>query len=354
VTPAQLQALYLEAVQAGDADLANLYLQRIQQARQPEAMMRQPVQPQPFAPDFVADTAMRAQAAEQAEALTAQRLLTPEQRQAERAEEEQRALEVLQRERGRPVQPGAGAVRVPDFALPAHARPTRIISVPVYRRVPDQLRQQMTAEQIAAFETREPAAGTDVQPLAVERFYRTDTGLRPPTRGEAFTESFAQQQLLSEEAARRQAEAGQEQLEAALRGERLPPLSVTPAGLALSALTQRRVQGAGVVETPLMATLRGYATAGSALAAELIGTGQALGAAPTQRAEAVPTAIDPEMRRRASTDPDFIDRVLENISTGRGIGDEYYDTDFFRQTAGDIGAAVLGESYREAAELAPF
>jgi hypothetical protein len=83
VTPAQLQALYLEAVQAGNADLANLYLQRIQQARQPEAMMRQPVQPQPFAPDFVADTAMREQAAEQAEALTAQRLLKPEQRQAE-------------------------------------------------------------------------------------------------------------------------------------------------------------------------------------------------------------------------------------------------------------------------------
>ena len=69
----ELKAAYLEAVQSGDYDAANILLQRIQAAHAPEAL-RAPVQPVPFAPALVTRAEMEQQAAEQAEALTAQRL----------------------------------------------------------------------------------------------------------------------------------------------------------------------------------------------------------------------------------------------------------------------------------------
>ncbi|MHA1905603.1 MAG: hypothetical protein ACW977_16795, partial [Candidatus Thorarchaeota archaeon] len=118
---------------------------------------------------------------------------------------------------------------------------------------------------------------------------------------------------MSEEAARQQAAMKEEELQAALRGERFMPLSSTTAAIALQALTEQRPgQGAGVVETPLQAGLRGASTLGSALLAETVASGaEALGLE-TQRLEQ--SALDPESRRRASDDPDFINRVLENIS----------------------------------------
>ncbi|MHA2243325.1 MAG: hypothetical protein ACXACE_17160, partial [Candidatus Thorarchaeota archaeon] len=67
----ELKAAYLEAMQAGDYDAANILLQRIQAAQAPEAL-RAPVQPVPFAPALVTRAEMEQQAAEQAEALTAQ------------------------------------------------------------------------------------------------------------------------------------------------------------------------------------------------------------------------------------------------------------------------------------------
>lgn len=351
MTPEELRALYLEALQEGQLDAADLYLQRLEQQRA-QPMLRQPVQPVPFQPAFTTRLEQREEAAQVAEAATGQRLLSPAEREAERQEEERRALASIQAERARPVQPGRGAVRTALESLPPF-RPSRIQRLPVYRTVPDELRAQLSAADIADIETREPAAGSTAQPLEVRAFYRTPEGtLRPPTRSEVFTEGFAQQPVLSERAAREQAAMQTQELQRALEGERLPPLSATLPGLALSALTQQRQDGAGIVETPLQAFLRGGASLGSAVGAEVIGSSIPEGQ--TQRAVAAPTALDPELRRRASTDPDFVDRVLENISTGRGIGDEYYDINIFRETAGDIGAALLGEEARAAAELVPF
>ena len=358
MTPAELRALYLEALQAGDADLANLYLDRIEAAQAPGAVsapeaLRAPVQPQPFAPPSATRAAMEQQAAEQAEALTARRVLSPVEREQERQQEEQRAMQVLELERARPVQPGVGAVRQEQEAIIPMLRATRLQRLPVYRQVPEDLRATMTPEEVAAFETREPRAGTDVQPIELRTYYRTPEGIREPTTGERFIESFAQQQLLTEEEARQQAAMQDEALQAALRGERLPPLSATVPGLALQALLmQRPGQEAGVVETPLMAGMRGVAQLGSAAAAETIGTSYEAGGVPTQRTEV--TAMDPEGRRRASQDPEFVNRVLENVATGRGIADEFYDVDVFRNAAGDVAAGIAGEEYREAGEMGAF
>jgi hypothetical protein len=350
----ELKAAYLEAVQAGDYDAASILLQRIQTAQAPEAL-RAPVQPVPFAPALVTRAEMEQQAAEQAEALTAPRTgITEAQREQERQQEEARALELLEMERARPVQPGAGAVRQEEQAIVPMLRVTRMQRLPVYREVPEQLRASLTPEEIAAFETREPRAGADVQPITTREYYRTPEGaLRTPTTGERFVESFAQQQILSEEAARQQAAMQTEELQAALRGERFMPLSATVPGLALQRLTEQRPgQGAGVVETPLQAGLRGASTLGSALLAEGIASGaEALGLE-SQRLEQ--SALDPESRRRASDDPAFINRVLENISTGRGAGDELYDIDVVRETTGQIAADLAGEEWREAAEQLPF
>ena len=346
-----LQELYLSALQAGDEELAELYLQRLQQ---PQPMRRPAAAPQPFEPALVtqAEQARQIEAAGEAAAAERGGLLTAEMIEQRRQEAERQAAAALEGSRGRAVQPGGAVVRSDQTLLPPF-RPTRIVQVPVFRRVPEELRSTLTPAQIADFETAEPRAGSTLQPIAVERLYQAPGGeLRPATRREELVESFAQQTVLSESAAREQAALADEQLAAALRGERLPPFAATLPGLALSALTQRRDEGAGIVETPLQATLRGGAGAGSALAAETIGS--AIPAAQTRRAEQVPTALDPELRRRASTDDRFLDRVLENVATGRGVGDEYYDIDVFRETAGDIGAALLGEDARAAAELAPF
>ena len=346
-----LQELYLSALQAGDDELAELYLQRLQQ---PQPMRRPAGAPQPFQPALVTQAEQARQVTAAGEAAAAERgnLLRPDMVAQRRQEAEQQAASTLERERGRAVQPGGAVVRTDDALLPPF-RATRIAQVPIYRRVPDELRSTLTPAQIADFETTEPRAGSTLQPIAVEKLYRAPGGeLRPASRLEEFAESFAQQTVLSESAAREQAALADEQLGAALRGERLPPFAATVPGLALSAITQRRDEGAGIVETPLMATLRGTFGAGSALAAETIGSN--IPAAQTRRAEQTPSALDPELRRRASTDERFLDRVLENVATGRGVGDEYYDIDVFRETAGNVGAALLGEDARAAAELAPF
>ena len=351
MTPEELRALYLEALQAGQLDAAELYLQRLEQPPA-QPMLQQPVQPVPFQPAFTTRLQQREEAAQIAEAATAQRALSPAARDEERQDEERRALAAIERERARPVQAGRGAVRTALDAVP-FTRPSRIQRLPVYRTVPEELRAQLSAADIADIETRQPAAGSTAQPLEVRAYYRTSEGtLRAPSRFETFTEGFAQQPVLSERAAREQAAMQTQELQRALAGERLPPFAATLPGLALSALTQQRQDGAGIVETGLQALLRGSASAGSALGAEVIGS--SIPAAQTQRAVFEPTPLDPELRRRASSDPDFVDRVLENISTGRGIGDEYYDINVFRETAGDIGAALSGEDSRAAAELVPF
>jgi hypothetical protein len=351
----ELKAKYIEALRAGQDDLAASYLQQIQAAQAaPEAApaMRAPVEPRPFAPPYTTRQAMEEEAAAQARALTERRAVGPVEREQEREQEQQRAMELLQIERERPVQPGVGPVRQAEQSMIPMLRTTRIVRLPVYRDVPPALKERLTPEEIARLETREPLAGTDAQPIAERLYYRTPTGIREPTRGEQLVETFAQQELLTEAQARQQAQMRSPELQAALRGEGALPLSSVP-GLALEALTQQTTETApGVVETPLAATLRGFSSLMSATVGEAIGTQYESAGVGTRRKEA--TTMDPEARRRASSDPDFVDRVLENLATGRGIADEIYDADVFRNAAGDVAAGVVGEEYRQQGELGAF
>ena len=195
-----LQELYLSALQAGDDELAELYLQRLQQ---PQPMRRPAGAPQPFEPALVtqAEQARQVEAAGEAAAADRGGVLTAEMVAQRRQEARRLASLTLQGARGAAVSVGGGVARVADELLPP-IRPTRIVQVPIYRRVPDELRSTLTPAQIADFETTEPRAGSTLQPIAVERLYRAPGGeLRPASRFEEFAESFAQQTVLSESAA---------------------------------------------------------------------------------------------------------------------------------------------------------
>ena len=350
MNPDLFQQLYSEALQAGDDELAAAYLQQFQQSQQAVPMIRPPAPPTPFQPPSVTREAMRAEAEEIGQQLTAGRVGSPLEIAEERERETQRALEVIQAERSRPVETGRGPVREERTFVPS-VPVTRLQRLPVYRELPEELVNVFTPEQRADYETREPTADAATEPIRVSTYIQTDDGIRRPTTTEMAAQAFTRQPVLTEAQARQQAEMQEDELRRFFEGERAtPPLAALPASVYLTALTQRREEDAGIVETGAGALTRAATTFLGPLAAETIG----LFTDQTARTAPEPTPFDPEARRRASNDPDFMSRVFENVATGRGVSDELYDIEAFRTAAGDVAAGALGEDYRAAGEAVPF
>ena len=324
------------------ADATEEQIQAFLRLREAPAMREAPLTPAEPLPSPTAQQAARERAVQESvsEQMAGRAaFLTPEERDIEEAAAQRRAELATE-----PLQAieGADPIRTGDDLLPPF-RPTRIRRLQVYREVPAEQAAQMTPQQVAAEETRPPLEGEPTAPIDVRAYYEAPDGtLTKPTTYQRFVESFAQQPVLSESAARQLQDQQTESLQAALRGEARPPFSATVLGAATQALLETREEGRGIVETPLQATIRGTAGIGSAAAAEVIGgAAEAVGLG-TRRSTAEPTLLDPEMRRRASDAPTFIDRTLENAASGRGLGDELADIDAVRDTIGEVPAFFIG------------
>ena len=148
-------------------------------------------------------------------------------------------------------------------------------------------------------------------PVSVGMKYRDPTTgeLREPTALEGFTEAFARQPVMSETDA----------LAFALEQTDAPP----EAKSALRNVLTQRVQGQGIVETPLGATLR----AAGALTPAFINTaliGPLLSAAQGETTRTAPVAFgaDPTAKRQVDETKGFLEQYARGIQQGRGIGDE--------------------------------
>ena len=148
-------------------------------------------------------------------------------------------------------------------------------------------------------------------PVSVGMKYRDPaTGeLREPTALESFTEAFARQPVMGETDA----------LAFALEQSDAPP----EAKSALRNVLTQRVQGQGIVETPLGASLRAV----GALTPAFINTaliGPLLSAADIETSRTAPAAFgaDPTAKRQVDATEGFLEQYARGIQQGRGIGDE--------------------------------
>jgi hypothetical protein len=241
----------------------------------------------------------------------------------------------------------------------------------------------LTPEQLAEFATPK------VKPEG-ERFYvSARTGeMRPPTAWEEFKESFAQQPVMTEAAARETAakiKARSDEIDRRIKAGEEVGLFEFKSPLFSGILSTRDAKGAGTVETPLGVAFRGVWGLMSALAAE--GYFRALGyevdkngqpldpddfglaVATARRSLGIPDVVtsrqgvgfptpgmategtqrkatpkDPEARRRVSgieapsalEDPrGFADgvtrRVARHVASGRGFSDEFFDSPATRE-----------------------
>lgn len=365
---------------------------------------RMPVEPVAFAPPGQVEAAVREQARQLAEAEQAARgRLQPEAIPIGTAERERVLVEEAERARGAVLEAGRLEEPRTDTGTIPLFRPTRITDEVAYRVRPETPGLVPFESEEAAEEAREEAPPferrfpTPFAPEVVEegvlRTYR-DPGRRgaagegrDPTLAEEFIEAFAQQPVMSEEQARNaERELARQQAEVDRRinaGERVPFLERNPGSL-LGEILTRPEQGAGIVETPLGATLRSTLGYISALAGE--GYFSALGyevddqglpvdpdefayqiakireeagipevlpiatsgglltiplpgfATRRERGQAEPTYFDPSSGR-AVTGEGYLERVVQNVSRGRSIGDEFAATpavrDYYATTFGD-------------------
>lgn len=174
-----------------------------------------------------------------------------------RAEREKEAREAAEKARARTVQPGVERPVEPGI-LPMF-RPTRIEDVPFVELTPGG--QRVPVEQVYKYGPYDPTALLAEQTPETRRMYRDPaTGeLREPSLEEEFTESFAQQTEVPEARFRAEAEERVRQQykidKAVERGEDVPFFDRYLAPATFGILTSE-LEGKGLVETPLMATLR--------------------------------------------------------------------------------------------------
>ena len=350
----------------------------------------------PF-PEFEGDQARRArmelESREAARERTAQAFpdfATPAGQRAEAAQAEyRRNLEEERERRQKALEFTAQVGERPQLAAPAYVAPpfraTRIQQVPVYQApLAEPVEFQRMYRDPETGELRPPTAAEE----AVEAFAQQPvlTEAQARRRGE---ELAAQRQAIAE---------------ARAAGRPLPEFEAPEA--MVSGVLSRPADTGAVVETPLGATLRGGLgalenlvgeiyfgalgaevdpTTGQPVDPESFGAKLALArqvaasmyGAPVERApgepvrdlasfggfvptpgmeterdapipeegplRAAPSATDPEQRRVASRDPDFVRRMARNITVGRGLGDEFFSSPELRnayaQTFGDEDAA---------------
>jgi hypothetical protein len=174
--------------------------------------------------------------------------------------------------RGRTIQAGTAAPSdVRDENVLPIFRPTRVREAEVFQRVPEDQRALMTAEQIVEAETRFPTPLRAPEPIGTERVIQTASGFAPTTPKQEVVESFARQQVMTEEAARqRGAEIAAQQQELDRRAAAGEPVGTfESAGPIISGtLSSPTGGGAGVTETSLGAGLRAGLGWVSALAAD--------------------------------------------------------------------------------------
>jgi hypothetical protein len=306
------------AMQQGRTDDAEFLMDQYEAARDtaPPALPRAEVRPQPWARPGLTAERQAVEVEERTAAALAPRLEVQPGEEQRTREQIQRDIE---RERGALLTAGGGVQAPADAGILPPFRPTRI-------------------EQ-----------GPDGALL-----YRGPDGSRAPaTTAQLLVEAFAQQHVLTEEQAREMA-AVAEQMPADTLRQRFSRYLASPTG-ALQASTP----GAGVVETPLGATLRGVLGLGSAVVGETVfgdnpisfpvqkalasallpeGTDQV----PSRQDPTLECPYDPEGRRVASTDPSAVRRVAENLAAGRTLMDEFSDQPGIRAAVGPEAAYWLG------------
>ena len=225
----------------------NMEVQRLRSpsAPEPEITIEQL---QPSLSPFEARIAIEAQAKAAGERAVQERqgLVTPEELERIRERERDRARREIEANRSRTVVPGQQPVEAPDAGF---FRPTRIRTLmerPFSDDPAESMRQQLfvmdledTLEREDLTEQQRASVNAQLERFAPQpvRYYRNpESGVfTKATARQELAESIRQQQLMTEPEARRLAG----------RGE-------APMGI-----LARQEEGAGVVETPLMATLRG-------------------------------------------------------------------------------------------------
>lgn len=148
------------------------------------------------------------------------------------------------------------------------------------------------------------------EPVGTQRLYRDpDTGeLREPTSTERFTEALARQPVMGESEA------------LAVAAEKIEdPASRS----AIKNLLTQRIEGEGIIETPLGASLRSLGTLTPAFLnttfAPILTEG--FGVKSTRAAPAA-FGADPAAKRRVDETLGYFDQISQGIEQGRGIGDE--------------------------------
>lgn len=149
-----------------------------------------------------------------------------------------------------------------------------------------------------------------IEPTGQARLYQDpDTGeLREPTSGERFTEALARQPVMGESEA------------LAVAAERIEN---PEARSAVKNLLTQRIEGEGIVETPLGASLRSLGTLTPAFLNTTLTPilTEGLGVESTRGAP-VAFGADPRAKRRVDESLSYLDQISQGIEQGRGIGDE--------------------------------
>ena len=411
---------YLERIgqlrAAGDTDAADFLTERYRTLKAsgafepPGPAPRMQVEPVSFAPPGQVEGQIREQARELAEAEQAARgRLQAASIPLGTAERERELVAEAERSRGAVLEAGRLDEPRTDTGVLPFFRPSRISDEVAYRvRTPTPSDIPFETPE-AAEEAREAPEDfarrypTPYAPEVVEegvlRTYR-DPGRRgaagkgrDPTLGEEFIEAFAQQPVMSEEQARNaERELARQQADVDRRinaGESVPFLERNPGSL-LGEVFTRPEQGAGIVESPLGASLRSTLGYISALAGEGYFSGlgyevdsegmpvdpdefayqvsrlrESVGipevlpvttsgglvtiplpgfATRRERGQAEPTYFDPSSGR-AVTGEGYLERVVQNVARGRSIGDEFAATpavrDYYATTFGDPDLAYF-------------
>jgi len=149
-----------------------------------------------------------------------------------------------------------------------------------------------------------------IEPTGQARLYRDpDTGeLREPTTGERFTEALARQPVMSESEA------------LSVAAERIEN---PEARSAVKNILTQRIEGEGIIETPLGASLRALGTLTPAfLNTAVIAPLLRVTGTETTRTAPVAFGADPAAKRRVDESLGYLDQISQGIEQGRGIGDE--------------------------------
>jgi hypothetical protein len=401
---------------AGDTDAADFLAERYRTLKAsgafepPGPAPRMQVEPVSFAPPGQVEGQIREQARELAEAEQAARgRLQAASIPLGTAERERELVAEAERSRGAVLEAGRLDEPRTDTGVLPFFRPSRISDEIAYRvrtPTPSDIPFETPEAAEEAREAPEDFARRYPTPYAPEfveegvlRTYR-DPGRRgaagrgrDPTLGEEFIEAFAQQPVMSEEQARNaERELARQQADVDRRinaGESVPFLERNPGSL-LGEVFTRPEQGAGIVESPLGASLRSTLGYISALAGEGYFSGlgyevdsegmpvdpdefayqvsrlrESVGipevlpvttsgglvtiplpgfATRRERGQAEPTYFDPSSGR-AVTGEGYLERVVQNVARGRSIGDDFAATpavrDYYATTFGDPDLAYF-------------